>query len=286
MMMFSGVLICLSADWCGHTARECSGAIQQSKELFRLLPGLQEFEFINVSGDSGGTAKVQALHPTMIEDEVMADWTSLVLCFIHNIHTAPQTASERSFGSQGQGNCTAFQMVFLFTKLVKLIKAEGGKDLMCEWYAHGVDHLMNCSDWQDEASRLHKQPHAHFLDKIDAEDVDADVDEEKLSGLFKCPKNIGSPNFMRWGSTYSVAKLLVDNFIEIRCLGKASPISAIQLWAGRSITMLSRPSSSGSTSSSRTSILRRTGDQVWPSPACLAASPYLPEHCGCWRMVM
>ena len=70
---------------------------------------------------------------------------------------------------------------------------------------------------------MHKQPHAHFIAKIGAvEDVDADVDEEKLSDLFRCPENIGSPNFMRWGSTYSVAKILVDNFIEIRCLARGS----------------------------------------------------------------
>ena len=109
--------LCLSADGCGHTARECSEAIKRSKELLRLLPGLQDFELINVSGDSGGAAKVQAFHPTMVEDEVMADWTSFVQCFIHNLHTALQTACERSFGSQGQGNCTAFQMVFLFAKV-------------------------------------------------------------------------------------------------------------------------------------------------------------------------
>ena len=76
---------------------------------------------------------------------------------------------------------------------------------------------------EEEVSSLQKQSYAHFLNKIDAvEDVDADVDEEKLSDLFECPENIGSPNFMRWGSTYSAAKILVDNFIEIRCLARGA----------------------------------------------------------------
>eukprot|EP00956_Cyclotella_meneghiniana_P020293 scaffold35578_cov56-Cyclotella_meneghiniana.AAC.2 len=98
----------LDVDRGGHSYIEAANAISHS--LRQLMLDDYDAEFSFITGDSGGGAKVQSLHPTLRDSETMTEWSDYINCLLHALNLAFQTACIDSLGDQGMNKLTVFQI--------------------------------------------------------------------------------------------------------------------------------------------------------------------------------
>lgn len=122
--------LCLNIDSAGHSALEASHAI--SHEVQFILDALSRYVGHNVNlsvitGDAGGGASVQNLHPALQDRGVMDNSSKRLSCDLHNLNKALEIACVDTWGKQGIGHRTPFQMVWLFVKILKYVHNKFGR---------------------------------------------------------------------------------------------------------------------------------------------------------------
>ena len=75
-----------------------------------------------VTGDAGGGAAVQRLHPELVKLGVMNEDSKRLVCDMHNFFKPLEVACVDTWGKQGIGHRTPFQMIWLFVKLLKTVR--------------------------------------------------------------------------------------------------------------------------------------------------------------------
>lgn len=119
--------MCLNIDSAGHTTEEASNAI--ADDVSALLMILSEFlgddvKLSVITGDAGGGASVQQLHPALQKKGQMDEWSKKLSCDMHNLNKALEIACIDTWGKQGIGHLTPFQMIWLFVRILKHVRKE------------------------------------------------------------------------------------------------------------------------------------------------------------------
>jgi hypothetical protein len=125
------------------------------RRLVARLLGNNEFRGIFVkllTGDAGGGAAVQNLHPALIGINVMGLSNRSVRCLMHALNKAFEVACLDCFGSHGINHRGVTQMYWLVVQMFMRIKLQGGLKLIDEYY-----NLMRCPSYRCVESRRRHQ---------------------------------------------------------------------------------------------------------------------------------
>ena len=117
---------------------------------------------------------------------------------MHNFAKPLEVACVDMWGRQGIGHKTPFQMIYLFTLILKQVKKEMSRSRLNEIWAKVTHKLRSDPKWQAMAKDNCAQSFEAYLQKLEGleeEDVEAAV---KLST--EAPVNVQDPVILRWGS--------------------------------------------------------------------------------------
>ena len=147
---------CLDVDIAGHSAKEAAEAVRTSSAIFvevlQFIVGDDvEVEFADVTGDTGGGAAVHRLHPALVEIRVMKALSHFLGCDMHAWNKPLEVASVETFGKQGIGCCTPFQLLWLFVQILKTVRKKLTKTKLNQLWGEAVEELRNNSSWQTKA---------------------------------------------------------------------------------------------------------------------------------------
>jgi hypothetical protein len=214
---------CLDVDQGGHTTIDAAEAIKLS-----VLPFLDILNrFINddegsgvklsvITGDAGGGASVQYLHPELMKLKLMGDDSKRLSCDMHNLNKAFEIACTDSWGRQGIGHNTVYQMLYLQHRIHKLIRQDYTRPIYSDAYAQTVDMLRNDPVWQMTALKLCSFAFEDFMNRLEAleEGDDDDIDLAVKIANF-APSNLHEPVQTRWGSVSDSIRFFADNWVVI-----------------------------------------------------------------------
>ena len=189
---------CPSIDSSGHTALEAAQAV---KLVFERFLGDGVVVVHCASGDAGGGASIQHLHPKLIDLGVMAVKSKEANCSLHGKQKAIENASIKTLGDQGLGCRGPTQMIYVFVCLVKKVKQIGGIKLLDSLWAIVFEEIRNNKKFQDISTKKFPQAWSDLMEKIESFDI---TDDKSLDDLVKfmteSPRNIQDPVWTRWGS--------------------------------------------------------------------------------------
>lgn len=211
---------CLDVDSSYHDAEGCARAVQKSLEI--VSGGVGTFKVTAITGDAGGGGAVQHLLPALVRLGVVDPKAVKINCIMHALNKCIECAGQDTFGLQGRGRRTPFQLLFVFNQLWKVIKEEGGgkskgTKYLDEMYAQSVNKLQNDSEWQKEAKENMHQHYQLFLNEIQKlEDLEDDSGiDDLVKYLTETPKNIQDPVFSRWRTVMSTANVVTSYWTQI-----------------------------------------------------------------------
>lgn len=202
----------------GHSAAEAAQAIKLSTEL--MLEILNEIidnkvEIIGLTGDSGGGAASHYLIEELIKLGVMPDKPSskMLACDLHNFVKPLEVACVDTWGGQGIGSKSPFQMVWLFVRMMKMLRGEVGRDGLDTMWGKTILKMRSDPTWMDLASNNFPQAYDMFVTKLnELEDTDLDAALEISSAA---PVNIQDPVFSRWGTVLAAISVFVKHWSTI-----------------------------------------------------------------------
>ena len=125
---------CPSIDHAGHSAQEAADAIKNVIEKF-LGHDEVAVEVDSILGDSGGGGAVQHLYKIIHEMEIMDNKPEMKImddesedanCSLHGMQKAIENESKNTMGNQGMCCRIPFQMLYVFSLLMKKIRGGGG----------------------------------------------------------------------------------------------------------------------------------------------------------------
>ena len=176
-----------------------------------------------LTGDSGGGAAVQRLHPALVNLSIMDELSRYVGCDMHGMNKPLEVASVEVFGKQGIGVETPFQMLWLFVQLFKKVRDEYSHDIMNEMWATIVDSLRNDGSLQQESREQCLQVFEDIFGKLEELETvtgkDEDKIEEDFNTAFKMAYEaltiLADPVFSRWSTMLKCVEVFIDNYIVI-----------------------------------------------------------------------
>ena len=87
-------------------------------------------------------------------------------CIQHGMNKSLEISCVDALGKQGIGHRTTWQMIYLFSLLLKSVRKQFGTKNLDNMWAMTVDKLMNDAKWQSEASAKCKQPFEELMAKM------------------------------------------------------------------------------------------------------------------------
>jgi hypothetical protein len=159
----------LDIDKGGHTTVEAANAIYKSLKALHI-DGVEDVEFSFICGDSGGGAKVQLMHPRLVEIGMMADLSDYVNCILQAFNLLYEHACKDILGDQGLGRNTVFQMIYLAILLIKTIKQQTNIETLKKIYATSMMQAMTDDRYIAGAKKNFIQAFDELLDDIDVEE--------------------------------------------------------------------------------------------------------------------
>jgi hypothetical protein len=223
----------LDIDKGGHSTIDAANAIYKSLNSLHLDD--MDVEFSYICGDSGDGAKVQLLHPRLIELELMNESSDFVNCILHAFNLSYEHACKDSLGDQGMHKCTVFQMCYLAVLLMKKVKEQTNFDTLKKIYAKTMTQALTDQRYKDGAKVNFMQAYDELFDllkessdeedameslerDLDIEQVLQEPDAAAINKLAeKCPTNIKEPNFSRWGTISAVCKVVLTSVRDTYC---------------------------------------------------------------------
>jgi hypothetical protein len=203
----------------GHTTAAAANAIAKSIKALHL-DGM-DVEFTFICGDSGGGAKVQALLPELRDKvKILTADSDFMNCILHALNLSYENACKTSLGDQGMNKYTVFQMCYLAILMLKTVKKQTDLDTLKQYYDLTMTELLNNNDYQAGAGKNFIQAFEELVSNLDdsgddvsGDDVKDDFNIDEI--LMKCPTNIKEPNFSRWGTVSSCAKIVLEHWLPI-----------------------------------------------------------------------
>ena len=212
--------LCLNIDSAGHSTAEASDAI--SKDMKWFLDLLSEFmgkdvKLSVITGDAGGGAAVQHLHPALQDIGIMDAVSKRLSCDLHNLNKALEIGCVDTWGKQGIGHRTPFQMVYLFVKILKIVRKDfGSRDGLNKSWERIITTLRENAKWQTIALDKCKLAFDDFFDKLEElEDGDEDDIYEAIKLANEAPANVKDPTFSRWETVLPALSLFADQWVVI-----------------------------------------------------------------------
>ena len=193
-------------DSSSHTVAEAAYGIKNStEELTGVLskPTNEEpLKLSVVTRDTGGGAAVQRLHPELIRINVMDKSSKMLVCDMHNFAKPLEIACVDSWGRQGIGHRTPFQMIWLFIKITKSIRKEVGRKGLNEMWARVTHQVRTDKRWEKIAHANCKAALEEFFIRIET------LEDENIDTVVKvtteAPANVQDPVFSRWDTILAV----------------------------------------------------------------------------------
>jgi hypothetical protein len=212
--------MCLNVDSAGHKTEEAASAI--SDDVSALLEILRRFvgddvKLSVITGDAGGGASVQNLHPELQKIGTMDEWSKKLSCDLHNLNKAFEIACTSAWGGQGIGHLTPFQMIWLFVRILKHFRKElNDRSSLDEAWGTTIQYLRDNHKWQGVACEKCDIAFTDFMDRLEAlENGDDDALAAALDMSSKAPANLQDPVMTRWGTILAAVRFFADNWVVI-----------------------------------------------------------------------
>ena len=212
--------MCLNVDSAGHKTEEAASAISDDVsallEILRTFVG-EDVKLSVITGDAGGGAAVQLLHPELQKKGTMDEWSKKLSCDLHNLNKALEVACTRTWGQQGIGHLTPFQMIWLFVRILKHFRKElNDRSSLDEAWGTTIQYLRDDHKWQDIACKKCNMAFTDFMDRLEAlENGDDDALAAALNMSSKAPANLQDPVMTRWGTILAAVRFFADNWVVI-----------------------------------------------------------------------
>jgi hypothetical protein len=212
--------LCLNVDSAGHSADEASDAIAKSVSFYTDILKEQndgkEVKLSVITGDSGGGASVQQLHPKLITNKTMCKYSKRLACDLHNMNKALEVACVETWGKQGIGHRTPYQMYWLWNKIFKLSREQMGRQGVNEAWHTTIDNLRGRRNWQTTAINKCRHAFEDFMKRLqELEEGDDDDLDLAIQMITKAPTDVKDPVFSRWESVTPSIRLFADYWIVI-----------------------------------------------------------------------
>jgi hypothetical protein len=120
----------INIDSGSHTAKGCANTIKKSINVY--LGGISDdIKVYSATGDAGGGGATQHIHPKLIANGTMASDSKRANCALHGMNKAIERAGKDVFRKQGLGHYIPFQLLYVFSTLMKhSIKSYGQENLI------------------------------------------------------------------------------------------------------------------------------------------------------------
>ena len=174
-----------------------------------------DVEIIALTGDSGGGAASHFLVEELIKLGVMPakPHSKMLACDLHNFVKPLEVACVDTWGGQGIGSKSPFQMVWLFVRMMKMLRGEVGRDGLDDMWGSTILKMRTDPTWTNLASANFPQAYNTFVTKLnELEDTDSDA-SLKISSA--APVNIQDPVFSRWGTVLAAISVFVKHWSTI-----------------------------------------------------------------------
>jgi hypothetical protein len=129
-----------------HTARGTAGAIKKSIACWGLELDVDIIVKL-LTGDAGGGAAVQNLHPALIRINVMSLRSRSIRCLMHALNKAFEVACLDALDHKA---LSVTQMYWLDVQMFMRIKLQGGLKLLDEYYNLALAKLRSSDVWKAE----------------------------------------------------------------------------------------------------------------------------------------
>ena len=86
-------------------------------------------------------------------------------CDMHAWNKPLEVASVETFGKQGIGCRTPFQLLWLFVQILKTVRKKLTKTKLNQLWGEAVEELRNNSSWQTKAREVGKQSFDELMNK-------------------------------------------------------------------------------------------------------------------------
>jgi hypothetical protein len=135
---------------------------------------------------------------------------------MHNLNKAFEVACTDTWGQQGIGHNTIFQMLYLRSRIHKLIGKDYTRALYSQAWSQTVSQLRDDPAWQTIAR---KRCSAAFEDFMVRLEILEDGDDEDIERAVKianfAPSNLHDPVQTRWGTISDSVVFFADNWVVI-----------------------------------------------------------------------
>eukprot|EP00956_Cyclotella_meneghiniana_P013583 scaffold19721_cov38-Cyclotella_meneghiniana.AAC.1 len=165
----------LDIDKGGHSMVEAANAIHRSLQSMHLEK--IDVEYTYITGNSGGGAKVQSLHPQLVEIGVMPEISGCMNCLLHAFNLAYETACKDSLGDTGMNKNTTFQMIYLAVLMLNTVKKRNNLDHLKKYYTMTMTQLLDNESYIAGAYANFIQAFDEFLAVVEESEDDAATEE-------------------------------------------------------------------------------------------------------------
>ena len=185
-------------------------------DILKEQNGGKDVKLTVITGDAGGGASVQQLHPKLIQKRIMDARSKMLSCDMHNMNKALEVGCSDSWGKQGIGHKTPFQMYWLWGKIQQTCrKILGPNGISDAWYA-STETLRIDAGWQTDAINACSLAFHDFMNELERlEEGDGNDLALAVKMMTDAPKNIKNPVWTRWESMTPSIALFADYWIVI-----------------------------------------------------------------------
>eukprot|EP00956_Cyclotella_meneghiniana_P025260 scaffold52385_cov41-Cyclotella_meneghiniana.AAC.3 len=165
----------LDIDKGGHSMVEAANAIHKSLQSLHLEK--IDVEYTYITSDSGGGAKVQSLHPQLVEIGVMPEISGCMNCLLHAFNLAYETACKDSLGDTDMNKNTTFQMIYLAVLMLNTVKKRNNLDHLKKYYSMTMTQLLENDSYIAGASTNFIQAFDELLAVVEESEEDGATEE-------------------------------------------------------------------------------------------------------------
>ena len=158
----------IDCDKGSHAAKEYARAIAHSARRFLGDELAEVVEVYSICGDAGGGGDgVTLVHDYLMKEGTMKSDSISGNCTLHSFNKAVQRAGEDILGAQGLGKHNPFQLLFVFSTMMKRCVKQYGRKRVDEMWDDTIEKLKSSQSWSDEAETMHKQAFCEFMNSTE-----------------------------------------------------------------------------------------------------------------------
>ena len=118
----------------------------------------------------------------------------------------------KTFGKQGLNHSNISQAIFVYVKIIMMLKEEGGRKLVDAIHSIVMEKLLSSRSWQREGEVTNVLAFGDLWKTLMEADLDVEGTAKALEEILsEHTRNIKSPNFARWFTILPALKVFLDN---------------------------------------------------------------------------